>query len=1401
MSKFTLLKAYHRDAGYVDLHYLQNSAMSDPDPYSIYAINGMTANSQANIKSSANAVVSSTTQTLTSAAESLFSNQLASALSTISDSQYFGDSISPSSIRTSISASDPSNPNSTPALLKCMKWLLASMSKGRDVSDFFPHVVKLVGSSSLEIRKMVYMYLVHYADHNMTCRELALLSINSFQRGLADSEQWIRALALRVLTSIRVADVLQIQILAVQTCGRDKSPYVRKCAANALAKLYPRCCEEDDIDGDVSTATENEKNSRVLDIDQKSRLIELLSDFLRKESSTMVLSSALCAFHEMCPHKLEMLHSPYRKICHLLTDMEEWSQIIVLDILSRYCRSFFRKPGSENGTIGTAEVIDKQRRVLRTVGVNSKQRCSSEIRESNDIMLEKKLEHSPTPSFPKNRALPRKIKRRVIRKGFYSDEEDESSDEEIYVVGSEQQQQHVSPTLAGAMRQRSIIFGNPSTIPTPSTNDLMMKDKMIANHGISALDEDHHLLLKSSLPLLKSRNAGVVLAVCSLHYYCGEASVEIRSMMGKALVRIYHDRREIQFVVLKSIKMLVWECPSAFTPYLNDFFVKAMDPSFTRLIKLDILTALSLEPNSINAVLKELRTYIRHDDKTFVCATIQAVGNITEMAKIVYEREGNRDGNMETRSESNLIALNCLSGLLILIENSEHDAVIGECVHAIERILLFLGCGNSCVKDPNNIQIMAFRKLFLLLLRALSSLDGTESNSDSIDDDLVINSDAFALNGHIALLSTEKITPALWILGEWMSASSFENKEKKAMLAELLPLLAKSFTRIHTVLKCHAIHFASKIVMIGKCSHSDKELCEYILAMGRIDVNQNVRDRSRFESLVVHMSVGLKFDTEILPKTSVNCERITLESARSMLLRLKPSSSWLPIEDVEASTNFMIDGTNSFRFGTLSSMLSHKTGDMYISLPPWSEENSSSTLRNPPEQEVMTDNDTVGKKEHGWRSDNNQASNDFYSASSSNDSSTLDDGSMSDSTGDDDNETNSSDSTFSNSDESSGSSIDSSSSSSDESDQHLNSHAKRLSQTGLHQVIDIVESINSSDESNPYESDESSSSSSSSTHSSEDERMDYNDSNTEESLIDTKIEQKPIVLKDINSNTSDMEGLVMAPLVLTQDDDIQDKGDIENNSGSWNEMVRYDLSGGLDVNIRFVRGVTRHREAQLLGLDPQDPNIIVLQMKFENRRSDGLAIRRIRVVQRNFTNKNAVQISRVVLPQVIRELGKSQLCYNFLAIQFSEGSDKDNSFISRFDVKSDRGTTQINIIAPICELLEPIKMSLSEFELASQKLQGIHQRLTAKFALSPDTVHSWKEELAKKIRKVAQISFVKDSSDTCIKFVGTLPSSRLEVLVTIIVKSDAKGEIIVCCDDALALNSIIKRLKTAVITH
>lgn len=46
----------------------------------------------------------------------------------------------------------------------------------------------------------------------------------------------------------------------------------------------------------------------------------------------------------MCPNKFELLHPVYRKLCHLLADVDEWGQMAILAALQRYVRSQFTNP-------------------------------------------------------------------------------------------------------------------------------------------------------------------------------------------------------------------------------------------------------------------------------------------------------------------------------------------------------------------------------------------------------------------------------------------------------------------------------------------------------------------------------------------------------------------------------------------------------------------------------------------------------------------------------------------------------------------------------------------------------------------------------------------------------------------------------------------------------------------------------------------------------------------------------------------------------------------------------------------------------------------------------------------------------------------------------------------------
>lgn len=81
------------------------------------------------------------------------------------------------------------------------------MSRGKQVEALFPYVVKNVVVKNLQVKKLVYTYLIQFAERQP---EEALLSINNFQKDLNDKNQFIRALALRVMSSIRVQLITEV---------------------------------------------------------------------------------------------------------------------------------------------------------------------------------------------------------------------------------------------------------------------------------------------------------------------------------------------------------------------------------------------------------------------------------------------------------------------------------------------------------------------------------------------------------------------------------------------------------------------------------------------------------------------------------------------------------------------------------------------------------------------------------------------------------------------------------------------------------------------------------------------------------------------------------------------------------------------------------------------------------------------------------------------------------------------------------------------------------------------------------------------------------------------------------------------------------------------------------------
>ena len=645
-------------------------------------------------------------------------------------------------------------------------------------------------------------------------------------------------------------------------------------------------------------------------------------------------------------------------------------------------------------------------------------------------------------------------------------------------------------------------------------------------------------------------------------------------------------------------------CPSAFSPFLNDFFVKGMDPSFTRMIKLDILVFLSTDPKSIDAVLTELRTYVRHGDKAFACAAIRAVGKVAELARIAYDRRAHTAGDLDAasaRAESNSIALNCLSGLVTLSEFSKNAEVVGECAETMQRILsqlLSYDGMTSTAKDTARVQERALKRLLLILVRSLNS------NEDNVDEEE--SAEQTQLQLRVVRVPDSAVASTIFIVGEWLTMSqslqspwNINEKSRISIRLEVLRLLAKQFSSLDPRIKLQSVHFASKVLLTLKANQasspgaSNKEcaVSEFIFAMARVDVLQDVRDRARYEGNILHMSVGLNYDTSALQQRPPGASSITLDMAKSMLLRPKPNASSLPLDGKEISG--AKNEVDLFRFGTLSNVICNRTVGSTNPLPAWATKDSPGILRDA--SAVKKSDKNVDGGENG-----------LYSSSEEDESSS--DGSSSTS-----------------SDESGDESSDSEST---DSSHEGNSIEKNTVDNGglelkpaMHDVVHNAGPITpslinraaqdeSSSESSSDDSSDSDESSDESTNEGElngDNKMKTSvrpdDSNILDMDIANNLSRVPSQIAKQTSSASSvvsgLEDLVMAPLVGNKNDICKPSG-MDDECGVWKEYVRPTISGGLLVKMRFVHKSSRAREFRVMGLDTKSPSTVCLQVHVEN---------------------------------------------------------------------------------------------------------------------------------------------------------------------------------------------------------
>lgn len=192
-------------------------------------------------------------------------------------------------------------------------------TKQLPVTSFFPLVTSLLSPSTpLTARTLISQYIVHCAA---TAPELALLSINAYQKDLSDPNPIVRAGAIKTLSSMNLPDIRSLVQMAVTKGARDSAWYVRRATADAVGALW--------------RAEQT--------VDNKRQLVGVL-EVLVAGSSPLTVGACVEGWEVVCPERWEMIHPQWRRWCKMLVDVEEWGQCALLRLMVRYGRTFFLDP-------------------------------------------------------------------------------------------------------------------------------------------------------------------------------------------------------------------------------------------------------------------------------------------------------------------------------------------------------------------------------------------------------------------------------------------------------------------------------------------------------------------------------------------------------------------------------------------------------------------------------------------------------------------------------------------------------------------------------------------------------------------------------------------------------------------------------------------------------------------------------------------------------------------------------------------------------------------------------------------------------------------------------------------------------------------------------------------------
>ncbi|EPQ03945.1 AP-2 complex subunit beta, partial [Myotis brandtii] len=525
---------------------------------------------------------------------------------------------------------------------EAVKKVIAAMTVGKDVSSLFPDVVNCMQTDNLELKKLVYLYLMNYAKSQP---DMAIMAVNSFVKDCEDPNPLIRALAVRTMGCIRVDKITEYLCEPLRKCLKDEDPYVRKTAAVCVAKLH-------DINAQM-----------VEDQGFLDSLRDLIAD-----SNPMVVANAVAALSEISEshpnsNLLDLNPQNINKLLTALNECTEWGQIFILDCLSNYNPKDDREAQSICERVTPRLSHANSAVVLSAVKVLMK--FPELLLKDSDYynMLLKKLapplvtllSGEPEVQYVTLRNINLIVQKRPeilkqeIKVSFvkYNDPIYVKL-EKLDIMIRLASQANIAQVVANAVAALSEISES-----HPNSNLLDLNPQNI-NKRLTALNEctewgqifildclsnynpkddrEAQSICERVTPRLSHANSAVVLSAVKVLMKFLELLPKdsdyynmLLKKLAPPLVTLLSGEPEVQYVALRNINLIVQKRPEILKQEIKVFFVKYNDPIYVKLEKLDIMIRLASQAN-IAQVLAELKEYATEVDVDFVRKAVRAIG-------------------------------------------------------------------------------------------------------------------------------------------------------------------------------------------------------------------------------------------------------------------------------------------------------------------------------------------------------------------------------------------------------------------------------------------------------------------------------------------------------------------------------------------------------------------------------------------------------------------------------------------------------------------------------------------------------------------------------------------------------------------------------------------------------